>query len=804
MVDEYTSALVSTLKEGHIGEITPSVILSSRSEGSKTGGTSTPPQSAIPPRQGSMASVQSLTSTAAQETSNSGNVQSQMNGSNNMADLQQEQSSLENHARVPNPGAGGEAKFQQSLQQVYGSLGQLKSGSRTSLPDIAEEFEGVDLAVGHSVMNNGSGSAPSYGSQTNLVKSNVGGSDDDLFGLEGSISSIQNASSTRNTTSTIESQFKQNSSNAIVQQQHEYGESRTLFISNVNPAIGDDALREYLMCFGDVHSLYTAAKSRGYVVVSYHDVRAATLAHHTLHGQTWEGRQLSCHQAPVGESSGTPTPPATILVASLDGGKSLDNVFYVLSTYGELRDLKSHPIHPGLCYAEYYDGRHAKAAVVGISSSPDLSTRLVAFEAGSASAMQLEADYFGCTNTGSSVASQQIAGSTAIDLSGMARSLSQMSLENAVVDSSLGGHSLSQSQAAVTGFSVGDLPSLSSTTQSSGYPLRGIASTGSIWQSATSLGQSPPVASSVWPTPQQRMHENMPLQPPHVTNSAIFQRQQQAAAAAAAAATLSQAQQQAAVQAAIQQALLASQNNNGNSLHMSSPSDMRGFQPGLGHIDLSGSNVGVIGGGLPRRGFSEPSLGGRLARRPMDPASEAERRAQQERLYGLDLTRIAAGEDRRTTLMIKNIPNKYTQKMLLTLLEERFSGVSPFPFDFFYLPIDFKNRCNVGYAFINMTSPFAIPKLVEEFHGRRWPKFNSEKICHISYARIQGRNALIQHFQNSSLLHEDKRCRPVLFTINGDTEAFPGLGPLQNLVGNAMGSNLSGSSGNLMFGGQGQ
>lgn len=48
---------------------------------------------------------------------------------------------------------------------------------------------------------------------------------------------------------------------------------------------------------------------------------------------------------------------------------------------------------------------------------------------------------------------------------------------------------------------------------------------------------------------------------------------------------------------------------------------------------------------------------------------------------------------------------------------------------------------------------------MQRFNARKWERFNSEKVCSISYARIQGRSALVQHFQNSSLMHEDKRCR---------------------------------------------
>jgi hypothetical protein len=57
-------------------------------------------------------------------------------------------------------------------------------------------------------------------------------------------------------------------------------------------------------------------------------------------------------------------------------------------------------------------------------------------------------------------------------------------------------------------------------------------------------------------------------------------------------------------------------------------------------------------------------------------------------------------------------------------------------YDFLYLPIDFKNRCNVGYAFINFRDPTLIPDFYAEFDGKKWEKFNSDKICALAYARI--------------------------------------------------------------------
>ncbi|EER07470.1 hypothetical protein Pmar_PMAR020633 [Perkinsus marinus ATCC 50983] len=104
--------------------------------------------------------------------------------------------------------------------------------------------------------------------------------------------------------------------------------------------------------------------------------------------------------------------------------------------------------------------------------------------------------------------------------------------------------------------------------------------------------------------------------------------------------------------------------------------------------------------------------------------------------------------DLRTTVMIKNIPNKLTQQRMLKMIDD----VSAQSYDFFYLPIDLRNRCNVGYAFINFIEPTRIVPFYRAFHGTGWKNFNnSKKICDLSYARIQGKEALMQHFSSATL-----------------------------------------------------
>ncbi|EAA28006.3 hypothetical protein GE21DRAFT_4404 [Neurospora crassa] len=130
----------------------------------------------------------------------------------------------------------------------------------------------------------------------------------------------------------------------------------------------------------------------------------------------------------------------------------------------------------------------------------------------------------------------------------------------------------------------------------------------------------------------------------------------------------------------------------------------------------------------------------------------------------VDVNRIREGIDVRTTIMLRNIPNKVDQAMLKRIIDESSWG----KYDFMYLRIDFANDCNVGYAFINFVDPLDIVDFVNTRGNQRWNCFKSDKVAEISYATIQGKDCLVQKFRNSSVMLEAPHYRPKLyFTSNG-------------------------------------
>jgi hypothetical protein len=122
----------------------------------------------------------------------------------------------------------------------------------------------------------------------------------------------------------------------------------------------------------------------------------------------------------------------------------------------------------------------------------------------------------------------------------------------------------------------------------------------------------------------------------------------------------------------------------------------------------------------------------------------------------IDINLIIQGKDKRTTLMIKNIPNKYTINTFLDEINVEFKN----KYDLFYLPIDYGNKCNLGFAFINFVDSFHIINFYDLYRGKKWKRFNSEKTCELLYAKIQGKKDLILHFEKGKVLSfdsEDKR-----------------------------------------------
>ncbi|XP_031475062.1 protein MEI2-like 4 isoform X2 [Nymphaea colorata] len=697
------------------------------------------------------------------------------------------------------------------------------------------------------------------------------------------------------------SNSQQIGSNGSFAGEHPYGEhpSRTLFVRNINSNVEDAELRALFEQYGDIRALYTACKHRGFVMISYYDIRSARNAMRALQNKPLRRRKLDIHfSIPKDNPSEKDINQGTLVVFNLDSSVSNDDLRQIFGVYGEIKEIRETPHKRHHKFIEFYDVRAADAALRALNRS-DIAGKRIKLEpsrpggARRCLMQQISHDldleeanllrHQGSPSNNSppscygSLSNRSIPASCPENESIQGSSLSNRPTVNQFIDSAFQGLSTSSiapplsppvgiapvgnngSQSnlgelnhslghmnfgfqGMPGFHPHSLPdyNIMSNSLPGGSPATVSAMTANInprhtegidgrhiqriglngfqghsfdlsegngscpvhghqilWSNQSSYqpqmpshmmwGNSPSFINGLTGRHQPQLH-GFPRSQAHMVNTALPSPHHHVGSAPTVNPSLWDRRH----------------------AFAGDPGEPTGFIPGsLGSMGYSGS-PGVhplefaasnmfshVGGNILDPSISAGNVGlpspqqrchmfpnrnpmismpppfessnERIRGRRSDSSNQTDNKKQ----YELDIDRILRGEDTRTTLMIKNIPNKYTSKMLLAAIDEHHRGT----YDFIYLPIDFKNKCNVGYAFINMIDAMQIVPFYEAFNGKKWEKFNSEKVASLAYARIQGKAALIAHFQNSSLMNEDKRCRPILFHSDGpnagDPEPFP-------------------------------
>jgi len=143
---------------------------------------------------------------------------------------------------------------------------------------------------------------------------------------------------------------------------------------------------------------------------------------------------------------------------------------------------------------------------------------------------------------------------------------------------------------------------------------------------------------------------------------------------------------------------------------------------------------------------------GTVTRQPALDA--ATRDATLEGLYSPEQLKLRSEDmaiTERTTVVLRNVPNKYTQQGLLDLFEA--NGFTKDTLDFVYMPMDFRNKINLGYCFINFVSHADADGFMARFEKFNQWGSNSTKMAEVQWCQVQGLAAHIDRWRNSAVMH---------------------------------------------------
>lgn len=125
-----------------------------------------------------------------------------------------------------------------------------------------------------------------------------------------------------------------------------------------------------------------------------------------------------------------------------------------------------------------------------------------------------------------------------------------------------------------------------------------------------------------------------------------------------------------------------------------------------------------------------------------------------------------------TTLMFRNIPNRWPRDRFLELLDQHgFRGC----YDFAYVPTDFHRNGGLGYAFVNFVCHADAEKAMQHFTGFSEWEITTRKVCEVSWScALQGLSAHIERYRDSPVMHESvPECFKPVFLESGVRQPFP-------------------------------
>lgn len=121
--------------------------------------------------------------------------------------------------------------------------------------------------------------------------------------------------------------------------------------------------------------------------------------------------------------------------------------------------------------------------------------------------------------------------------------------------------------------------------------------------------------------------------------------------------------------------------------------------------------------------------------------------------------------------MVRNIAKDCSREGFLEQLEP--CGLAD-RYTFFYMPFDNRRGTHCGFAFMNLKTPADVLVLFKKAITSLLTCFSSSALRHksnlprasdvVSYARLQGEEALVKHFSVSAVIHDtDETKRPMFF-----------------------------------------